>query len=345
MRTTRSHARDVTFAALACTAALGVREAHAQSDVDVEKLYREGVALMKQGKDVEAEAKLQQSWDLKRTVDTATNLGEVELDVGQDVEAATHLDYAERHMPNSLSPVMKKRIGELAAKARAKVGALDIKTTPADALIAVDGKELGRSLEGPAFVLPGTHEVTASLAGHDTEKTSVQATAGKLLPVVLTLKPTAGAPVLPPVAPPPPTGSVLPPPAVDEDQAAPVAAWATVGAGATIAVAGGVLLVVGLASQSGAKDDAEAIVSDSGRCEPASAGFESRCDEMLSSGDSANLLTGIGGAALGVGAATAVVGLVWALTSRSSGAGESTGLLLLPVTSPSSAGVLASGRF
>ena len=43
-------------------------------DLDVSS---EGRRLMKQGKDAEAEAKLQQSWDLKRTVDTATNLGEV----------------------------------------------------------------------------------------------------------------------------------------------------------------------------------------------------------------------------------------------------------------------------
>lgn len=344
MRTTRPLATLVVSGALACAATLGARDASAQSDADVEKLYREGVALMKQGKDVEAEAKLQQSWGLKRTVDTATNLGEVELDIGQDVDAATHLDYAERHMPNSLSPAMKKRIGELAAKARSKVGALDIKPTPPDALIAVDGKELGRSLEGPAFVLPGAHEVTASLAGHDTEKTTVQAEAGRLLPVVLTLKATAGAAVPPPAAP-PATAPVLPPPAADEDDGAPVAAWVTLGAGATIAVLGGVLLGVGLASQSGARDDAESIVSDGGRCEPASADFESRCDDMISSGNSANLLTGIGGAALGVGAATAAVGLVWALSSGGSGSADGTGLLVLPATSPSSAGVLASGRF
>lgn len=316
--------------------------AYAQSDADVEKLYKEGVALMKQGKDTEAEVKLQQCWDLKRTVDTATNLGELELDLGQDVEAATHLDYAEKHAPNSLSPALKKRIGDLAGKARARVAALTIKTTPADALIAVDGKDVGRSLEGPTFVKPGPHEVTATLAGYEKATAAVSPGAGEALPVALTLKTATGAPPIAPPPPPPPGGDTTPPPH-EENEGAPVGAWVLFGAGATVAVVGGVLLGVGLGGQSGTTDDANAVADEGGRCEPASAGFEAQCDDVLSSQSSNNTLTGVGAAALGVGAASAAVGLVWVLTSG--GKRSDAALQLHPVALPSSAGFLATGRF
>lgn len=115
------------------------------------------------------------------------------------------------------------------------------------------------------------------------------------------------------------------------------------GAGATVAVVGGVLLGVGLGGQSGTKDDANAVAEEGGRCEPPSAGFEAQCDDVLSSQSSNNTLAGVGAAALGVGAATAVVGLIWVLTSGGEKRSEAA-LQLHPVAMPSSAGFLATGR-
>lgn len=342
MQAHRSLLLPVLFALGLAATVTTAPAALAQSDVDVEKLYKEGIALMKQGKDAEAEVKLQQCWDLKRTVDTATNLGELELDLGQDVEAATHLEYAEKHAPNSLSPALKKRIGDMAAKSRARVGALTFAVTPADALLAIDGKDVGRSLEGPTFVKPGAHEITASLAGYDKATESVSATAGQPLTVTLTLKTSTAATAPPPVAPPPPT---QPPPPGGDDGGAPIAAWVTFGAGTTVAVVGGVLLAVGFAGQSGTKQDANALADQGGRCEPASAGFEAQCDDLISSQSSDNTLVGVGAGMLGVGAATAIVGLVWALTSGGDGADNEAATQLRPVASPDGAGLFAHGRF
>ena len=58
-----------------------------------------------------------------------------------------------------------------------------------------------------------------------------------------------------------------------------------------------------------------------------------------------NTLTGVGAGTLAVGGATALVGLIWALTSSGSSASDDASLHLRPVASPDAAGFSASGRF
>jgi len=308
--------------------------ASAQGDADVapsdaaQAAYRRGNEHAKAGRWAEALSAYEEAYRARQAWDIAGNLGIAEVETGRFAAGARHLDEALRGFPGSGKPEQRVLIDAAYQKALAKVGRLSVQASVPKAVISVDGEAMGVApLAGPLFVSAGKHRVDAKTDGASATK-DVEVAAGAQIDVPLELTSSSAATL-------PPGGEV-------EDET-PVAAWVLVGAGATVAVTGGILLFVGLSSQSGAQDDFQAIGDDGGRCEPASSGFGTRCDEALSSASTGNALAATGGILLGVGAAAAIGGVVWVATSGSSS--DSARVQLRPVLGRDTAGLWMRGTY
>jgi len=152
------------------------------------ELFDKGTALYKQSRWVEAEAAFQQAWDLRKSFDLAANLGDCELEIGQNREAAEHLAYAVREFPLSGKPALRERLQQRSAQARALVGALKVRVNVQGAEVLVDGRKVGVApLADDVFVDPGAHTIEARLGEYETVRVNVEVARGgsKEVPIVL----------------------------------------------------------------------------------------------------------------------------------------------------------------
>src|SRR5690242_20408101 len=125
--------------------------AHADpaDDQRAKELAAEGTDLFANGDAKAAEAKLEQAWAIKKTVDIAGNLGSVELELKEYDRAANHLAYCDRHLPVSTPAEARDRLRTQLGDAKKHVGALMLDVHPDGVEIDVDGEDAGRSpLEG-----------------------------------------------------------------------------------------------------------------------------------------------------------------------------------------------------
>jgi tetratricopeptide (TPR) repeat protein len=161
---------------------------HIVPTVSARDLFENGTALYKQSRWADAEAAFQKAWDLHRSFDLAANLGDCELRVGQNREAAEHLAYALRELPLSTNPTRRERIQQLLAQARALVGALRVRVNVPGADISVDGRAAGVSpLADEVFIDPGPHIVEARLQGYVSVERALDVQAGQAVDVALEL--------------------------------------------------------------------------------------------------------------------------------------------------------------
>jgi tetratricopeptide (TPR) repeat protein len=264
-------------------------------DADPVALYQEGNTLYDAQKYPEAEAKYQASWDARKSFDTAGNLGNVELQIGQNREAAEHLGYALKNFPPSGSAEKKAFLDKRYAEAVALIGTLDVSTNPDGASIWLDGKDMGKTpLSDALYVEPGGHTVEAKLAGYKDESRTLQAGQGERQKVFLGMTQAGDTTV--------PEGPVPKKPA-----------WPYVAFGALTAAGLGVgvtFLVLAGKKDSDAEDAATAIRGRGGRCEPATpASLQDQCDDLddLASKKATFQTASIGG---WVGAGVGLVGLI-----------------------------------
>jgi hypothetical protein len=290
--------RLVPASLIALAAVSSPAVAAAQSD-DAQRLFKEGAELMKQERLKEAEAKLQASWDLYKTYDTAANLAECEAKVGQLAEAAEHMSYAATHLPNHVSDQLRTEIKKRAGELRAEVGTLAIVVTADGADVTVGGRAVGQSpLPGDVFVDAGEVQIEARSKDGAAATTRVTVMKGEKKDVRLELQGTA--------APPPPA-----PPPDEKGGSSPVPVVLLI-AGGGLAVVGLGLGITGLVVASGKSSDADdqlAAIADRGQPCPGAEG----CEELRATlGDQSTFedLATFGFIGMGVGVATAAVGLI-----------------------------------
>jgi len=159
------------------------------------ELFDKGTALYKQSRWVEAEAAFQQAWDLRKSFDLAANLGDCELEIGQNREAAEHLAYAVREFPLSGKPALRERLQQRFAQARALVGALKVRLNVQGAEVLVDGREVGVApLADDVFVDPGAHTIEARLGEYEAVRVNVAVARGgsKEVPIALVRRVAGG---------------------------------------------------------------------------------------------------------------------------------------------------------
>jgi D-lyxose ketol-isomerase len=74
-----------------------------------------------------------------------------------------------------------------------KVGSVNIKSNPSDAMVFVDGKEIGITPISVSELTPGTHNIDVRMDGYDDWKKSVDIIPGKEIPLMASLQMKVGA--------------------------------------------------------------------------------------------------------------------------------------------------------
>jgi hypothetical protein len=225
--------------------------------------------------------------------------------------------------PPSAKAAQRERTKFFLNEARAKVGTLRLRLDVPGGLVAIDGKAIAaEELANELFLKPGKHLIEAKREGYKDAQSTIEAKAGGVQDVALTLEPL-----------PAERRSVVP--------------------GAILAGVGVAALATGIGLMGDAKGKyassgnlSDSIRSAGHSCITGAPNFDTRCDELFSTGSAANtnnragigLL--VGGGALG---AAAVTYFLWPSSSKTADAGASQ--RLVPVVSTGGAGLIWSGAF
>jgi hypothetical protein len=293
------------------------------SDTRASELLREGIALARDHHLEQARAKMREAYELWPTYDVAANLGYVECDLGEWRDAATHLQWARKHLPLNVPQQAADEVDKALAQAKSHVGGVMLDAEPGTGIFA-DGEKVGVTpLEGPFYLTPGRHQLRSERAGFQTSTEAIDLRAGEVSVRRIELKPETTASV-PPAEPRPAWPG-----------------WLMGGTGLASAALGGVLIGLGESKLGDADEIGAQIASAGGRCEPASGPGSDACANGADTVGTANGLVGGGGVALGVGIALLGAGiayLAWPEAAPDSAR-------ITPWIGPGVAGIGVSGGF
>jgi hypothetical protein len=155
--------------------------------------FARGVAHADAGAWHEAAAEFQAAYSAVPHFSVLYNLGQSYQAIDRPVDA---LDAFERYLNDGgreVPPPRRARVEGHVATLRGRVATLHLSAAPADARLAIDGREVRRSeADGaPSLVrlLPGTHTISASRDGHEPREQRVQLQAGQTFILEMTLVP------------------------------------------------------------------------------------------------------------------------------------------------------------
>jgi PEGA domain len=171
-------------------------EGKTENAARAEALFREASKLYLKKQWVDAEAGFLAAFELNPTYDVAANLGHTQYRLGKFPEAAQHMAAALRGWPLIGDPKPKALAEERMKELRGLVGALSIDVSVPQALVLVDGKQIGKApLEGEVFVSPGEHQIEARLQGATTvsQSVTIEKGAARAVRLVMLLEDNKGA--------------------------------------------------------------------------------------------------------------------------------------------------------
>jgi hypothetical protein len=318
------------------------------SAAQAEEHFQKGKALSKAGKVPEAYQSYLKAWELKKTYDIAGNLGSSELKLGKYRDAAVHLAYSIRNLPDTGSLEQRQRVQQLLDEAKAQVGTITVVVSIDGATVTLNGASIGLSpIADDQYVDPGTNVVVeAKRDGYKAVSQAIAATKGGKHEAKLILLPETGA--APVVAPPPP-----PPPTTEPQGQNPIPIIAGA-AGAAIGIGLGVAFTV---VSNGASSDADGQKSgDTSSCRaPATPAEADRCSGLKSSLEDtdtfANLAVGsfVIGGVLAVGTVAYVLFAPQGMLTTSTGGGPTGAgpvtITASPVMGPDGGGFFLKGTW
>lgn len=163
----------------AATAAAAEPPDEAQARERARQLLREGNELLGQGRFVEALACFERAYEAFPSPRLHLSLGVAHDRLGHDVEALTHYQAFVRDVPAPKEPAnyafARGRIIELDRK----TATLDVQVDVPDALVTLDGRELGATpLPGPVRIAPGAHVLVVGKPGHERQVVELALRAG-----------------------------------------------------------------------------------------------------------------------------------------------------------------------
>jgi len=169
---------------------LATSEALAQVDDRADKLFVQGKAAARAKDWDQAHQLLSEAWQLKKSYDIASNLGQVAYLLGKHAEAAQHVAYALQHYPASGDAEQKQKTQSLFDLVRKEVSSLSLNVSHGEAEILIDGKSAGPAAALPPelFVEPGERTIVARLGGESALR-ELSARAGQHYRLELVLSP------------------------------------------------------------------------------------------------------------------------------------------------------------
>ncbi len=178
----------------------------ARSAAEARRRYQEGNAAMKSHQWQRAYEAYLAAWRQRPHWQVAGSLGEVELELGKNREAASHLALFLRDAKD-VPPEEMKRVHAWLEQARARVATLTISTAPQGANLLLDGAAIGPApVREELYVDPGKHVIEGRV-GSCSAVEQVDVAAGQSKEILLRCELTA--PVQK-VAVAPPTGPLRP---------------------------------------------------------------------------------------------------------------------------------------
>ncbi len=148
------------------------------------RYYEDGVAAAQEKEWVKAYNAFLEAWRLKQHWQIAVNLGQAELRLGKNPEAAEHLGYYLRQA-TELHPEDVKQASAWLEQARSRSGVLRLNVAPKGAQVFVDGKLVGTApIEHETYVETGWHAIEARTADQKALR-QVEAPAGRPVDVLL----------------------------------------------------------------------------------------------------------------------------------------------------------------
>ena len=225
---------------------------------------------------------------------TLRALGMVEFDLRDYRTSAEYLEQSLTSRARALTGAMRDSVNELLARARGFLGSVALSVEPADARVEVDGTLLSGDRAQPLSLNFGEHRLDVSAPGfvRETRKVNVRAGESQALRIVLTAQAIATAP--------PPNSGESTAPASAKASGPGALPFVVVGIGGALVASGAVLLVLA----QGDIDDVEGAPRGT------------RWSAVSGAYDAAPVESGVGFALLGVGAAGALAGLIWALGDK-----------------------------
>ncbi len=294
--------------------------------IRADELAERGKALGRQERWQEALPLFQEAYLLKQSYDIAGNLGLVEAALKRWRDAAEHLSLGVRGFPSGGKASHREHLANKLKQAQTHVGAVVITVNMDGARVRVDGNDVGATpLPAEIYVDPGTHTISATLAGYRAPEQTLAATAGSSHEISLTLV------AAPNQSPGKDAGSTEP------ESALP--AWPIiVGAGLSAALFGvGIGLRVVGAGQKSDAEEAESAVG--GR-------YDADVMSMYEDADgSLNASTGLFIAGGVAAAGTIVYSVLYATADEHDDEGRQAALRPRVIASPQFTGIILRGRF
>ncbi len=153
------------------------------------KLHDEGTALFQKQDYAGACAAFAAAYSLKRHYQIAGSLGDCEMQLGRNRDAAEHLDSFIREYPTDESPEELERAKGLLAKARLQIATLVFDVPMTGAQVFLDGQPIGKApIEGERFVEAGQHRIEA-MVGLELVRQTVDVSVGEQRVVKLEARP------------------------------------------------------------------------------------------------------------------------------------------------------------
>jgi tetratricopeptide (TPR) repeat protein len=248
-------------------------------------LFDEGVSYAQQQRWSEAAALFRRSWELVKRPNTLFNLGVSLQRMGRVVEALDTLESYMRVSDPDQDAARRAEAQEVMAVARKAVAMLELRVTPPDARVTVDGEPAAGTGQLRSLTLdPGTHNIGVTAPGHFAKRLRVNVGPGSKTDKQIVL---AARPPPPPVLPPPPKGpGALP--------------WALGAGSLAVAGTGAVLLAISASKSS----------------ELADAPPRSSWSDYEDTHATGSTMRTVGGVLLGAGLAGAAACTVWILLKR-----------------------------
>jgi hypothetical protein len=184
---------SLTFATAATAQTASATQAN-EDNTKIRALFRQGAALLTEGKYEDARQTLLKAWQIRPTPDVGAVLGQAELATQHYRDAAEHLGWSLRNFPPVSSEKTLQATQALFADAKNRVGRILFKVDKAGAELRVDEKTVGSSpLDTYIFVEPGAHIVSVGGAETHNQQT-ITAQAGQEYPLTFTVRDSAPTP-------------------------------------------------------------------------------------------------------------------------------------------------------
>lgn len=211
-------------------------------DPAYQRAVEQGLHEYQLGNFSEAKAFFAQAHARSPNARTLRGLGMSAYELRDYVEAIGYFEQALETTQRPLTPAMRAEVVRLVGQARSFITRLTLTLQPPTAAVSMDAREVHPDASGVLLLDPGDHELTFTAPEREAVARSLRTDGGESLSMNITLAAPTEAPVAAATAPgPAPLTAATPAPTSSS-----LAPWFVIGAGAAVAIAGGVFLGIAL---------------------------------------------------------------------------------------------------